>query len=247
MPLKQLPGFVQDRARSLATVYLTRRGDVIVREGLKEQGFDLVADIQRGDGSDERRLGIAVRGRTPADTPAHLNDILKAEVAALTQKTSFRGPAILLVFTMVDDQGYYTWLAEPIVEGNGHPDLEVRAHPAFMLLDASALNAIVDRVDDWYDARPGHTRLPKRRPMSSLAILDDIIDKQAEFVARHGKQPKTLRLPLLQAYDLAKLGREHLGDLSNEIMLKGIKVLERTGLMGMKVELDSDAQVLEVS
>lgn len=70
--------------------------------------------------------------------------------------------------------------------------------------------------------------------------LHQIIDKEAEFFRTHGTAPRKMKLPVLMAYDLAKCGREELGDLSGRIFKDGIAVLEREGFHGMQVEIVRD-------
>ncbi|MEX2175978.1 MAG: hypothetical protein WD872_16570 [Pirellulaceae bacterium] len=70
--------------------------------------------------------------------------------------------------------------------------------------------------------------------------LHHIIDKEAEFFQTNGAAPKKMKLPVLMAYDLAKCGREELGELSGRIFKDGIAVLEREGFHGMDVEIVRD-------
>jgi hypothetical protein len=44
-------------------------------------------------------------------------------------------------------------------------------------------------------------------------------------------------LPVLMAYDLAKCGRQELGDVAGRIFKEGIDVLEKEGFHGMSVEI----------
>jgi hypothetical protein len=67
--------------------------------------------------------------------------------------------------------------------------------------------------------------------------LNQIIDKEAEFFEQHGKAPEKIKLPVLMAYDLAKCGREELGELAGRIFKDGIVILEQGGFHGMKVEI----------
>ncbi len=67
--------------------------------------------------------------------------------------------------------------------------------------------------------------------------LNQIIDREAEFFEQHGKAPRKIKLPVLMAYDLAKCGREELGELAGKIFKEGIAVLEKEGFHGMAVEI----------
>jgi hypothetical protein len=67
--------------------------------------------------------------------------------------------------------------------------------------------------------------------------LNQIIDREAEFFEQHGAAPRKMKLPVLMAYDLAKCGREELGELAGRVFKDGIAVLEREGFHGMSVEI----------
>ena len=49
-----------------------------------------------------------------------------------------------------------------------------------------------------------------------------------------------MKLPVLMAYDLAKCGRDQLGDLSGRVFKDGIRVFEKEGFHGMSVEIIRD-------
>jgi hypothetical protein len=70
-----------------------------------------------------------------------------------------------------------------------------------------------------------------------LDLWHAIIDAEAEYESEHGQPPRVLKLPVLQAYDLAKLRRDVLGELSGRVMQEGIKVFEKEGLLGVPVKL----------
>lgn len=67
--------------------------------------------------------------------------------------------------------------------------------------------------------------------------LDEIIDKEAEFFQQKGTAPHKMRLPVLMAYDLAKCGRDELGELAGRVFKDGITVFEKEGFHGMAVEI----------
>jgi hypothetical protein len=75
---------------------------------------------------------------------------------------------------------------------------------------------------------------------SGREILDQIIDQEATFFEKHGKPPRKIKLPVLMAYDLAKCGRDQLGDLSGRVFKDGITVFEKEGFHGMAVEIIRD-------
>jgi hypothetical protein len=75
---------------------------------------------------------------------------------------------------------------------------------------------------------------------SGREVLDRIIDEEAAFYKQHGKPPRKMKLPVLMAYDLAKCGREVLGELSGQVFKDGISVFEKEGVHGMSVEIVRD-------
>lgn len=84
--------------------------------------------------------------------------------------------------------------------------------------------------------------VPKERFLSlfdrePIELWHAIIEAEAAFEIEHGHPPKLLELPVLQAYDLAKLRRQDFGPLSERVMREGIKVFEREGLLGVPVIL----------
>jgi hypothetical protein len=64
----------------------------------------------------------------------------------------FPYPVCLLYFTMEDNQGYYTWIAEPVLTGDGKPQLQMHATADCKKLDREALDKMVSQVDAWYGA-----------------------------------------------------------------------------------------------
>ena len=56
-------------------------------------------------------------------------------------------------------------------------------------------------------------------------------------MSKHGEAPRKMKLPVLMAYDLAKCGREELGEMAGRIFKDGIVVLEKEGFHGMNVEI----------
>ncbi|MBI3464358.1 MAG: hypothetical protein HY000_15075 [Planctomycetes bacterium] len=70
--------------------------------------------------------------------------------------------------------------------------------------------------------------------------LRQIVDKEAEFFEKHGRPPRKVKLPVLMAYDLAKCGRDDLGEISGRIFKDGIFALEKDGFHGMAVEIVRD-------
>jgi hypothetical protein len=229
--------FIKQRTLSLATVYLTRRGDLLVSEAPKDSGLDLEVVIKRKEPCSQRKFGVILKATKEDLTINQANAILKPTLDALGSQ-AFTQPVCLFFFRMANDAGYYTWVTEPIVADDGSPALEHHDQAVCVGLDTEAINAIVESVVVWYDAFCRDVKAGNGRPKrTGLALLHGIVDAEAAFFSHHGRSPALLHLPVLQAYELAKLGREHLGDLAGRIVKDGVRVLEKEGLFGMKVTL----------
>ncbi len=61
-------------------------------------------------------------------------------------------PVCLFYFTMEETQGWYTWVAEPVVTETGATRLAHHEQASCELLDRAALDLIVEKVNRWYDA-----------------------------------------------------------------------------------------------
>ena len=75
---------------------------------------------------------------------------------------------------------------------------------------------------------------------SGREMLNQIIDQEAAFYQQHGHPPRKMKLPVLMAYDLAKCGRNEVGDLTGRVFMEGITVFEKEGFHGMSVEIVRD-------
>jgi hypothetical protein len=67
------------------------------------------------------------------------------------QGSRFYFPVIILLLTMEDDRGYYTWRSEPEVVQGRIPHLEHNETFRCERLTKESLDGIVDRVRAWYD------------------------------------------------------------------------------------------------
>jgi hypothetical protein len=235
--------FFEQRTRSLATIFLTRRDDVAVKESSDNEGVDLEVAIHSRKGMVQRKFGVLLRGSKNELTANQANAQLKPTLEAFSSR-QFAFPVCLFFFQMVHDTGLYTWVAEPGITDDGSPTLRHHEEASCRELDTDAINEIVESVIAWYEAFSTNVMVgtTARRKKSGVAVLHGIIDGEAAYFAAHGKSPKVLRLPIQQAFELAKLGREHLGDLTGQIVKEGVRVLERDGLLGMKVKLVTDQQ-----
>src|SRR5262245_29956917 len=118
--------FLTERTHALAVVHLTRRPDLEVAEVRRDMGLDLIVSINRqAERPTVRQFGVTLKGTVKPVTPEYLNRVLRPSMQSFRQIGGYPYPVCLFYFTMADDQGYYTWIAEPLVTGDGKPKLEL--------------------------------------------------------------------------------------------------------------------------
>src|SRR5438874_73864 len=141
--------FVAERARALAMIHLTRRPDLVVTHGGRDVGLEYVVSITREGGEPSlRQFGVFLRGTRSAVTEDQLNKLLRPTLASLQRVGPFPYPVCLWHFTMDDDQGYQTWVAEPAVVDE-RPRLILHAAAHCRKLDRASLDELVAQVNRW--------------------------------------------------------------------------------------------------
>lgn len=143
--------FVLERLPYLAMVHLTRRDDLSVDPASPDSGLDFLVEIEKNRCRVGRRFGVIVKGSWPSMTVAKVNDFLRPVLKSYGQRQFFF-PVALFVFTMEDEQAYFSWLAEPQILQTNNPKLQMHKTASAKPLDRQALNAVVNQVDAWYDA-----------------------------------------------------------------------------------------------
>lgn len=144
--------FIEERTRALALIHLTRRDDLAVANAGPGLGMQLIVSIAKHKGEPSlRQFGVSLHGARPGTSEDDLDRTLRPAIRSLRSKGEYPYPACLFHFSMDDDQGYYTWVAEPAVVEGG-PRLLMHDAPHCHKLDRAALDDVVTRVDAWYDA-----------------------------------------------------------------------------------------------
>jgi len=144
--------FIRERVRALAVVYLTRRDDLIITEEEAAFGVDLWVTLNLEDKEGHRKFGVELRGGRTAATAAHANKVLYPTMQKMLRYGPFPFPVVLFLFTMDNNQGWYTWAAEPVVSSEGQFELVQHGEASCRTLDTKAIDGIVEAVDLWYDA-----------------------------------------------------------------------------------------------
>ncbi len=142
---------IGERIRAVAIVYLTRRPEITIHEETKDIGIDLLAFITPEDKAGVRQFGVQLKGIWEDVTAEQANRALRPTMRAMLRHGPFPFPLILFFFTMEKNQGWYTWMAEPLVSPQGGVELPIHREAHCRPLDDRAVDEIVARVNAWYD------------------------------------------------------------------------------------------------
>jgi hypothetical protein len=143
--------FIAEQVRALATIILTRRGDLTIRETKKDTGLDLHVYIEREDKPMRLTFGILLRGVTSSLTAEQVNRALGPTMGQFRGMRKFTYPVCLFFFTLRDEQALFSWLAEPVLSG-GAPKLVHHDNASCVPLTDELLGAVVEQIVAWYDA-----------------------------------------------------------------------------------------------
>jgi hypothetical protein len=139
------------RSELLATVALTRRLNVDVHPfGAKDEGIDLICTIRPETG--EKLHGFLPFGAFVWGTAEELDTEDAATRYARLRKKEFNKelffmPVVVLLFSMVKDEGYVAWLVKP---GKDSDKLFRCKDLAFRPFDVRRLDKVVNSIKRWY-------------------------------------------------------------------------------------------------
>jgi len=143
--------FIADQVRALATIILTRRGDLTIVETKKDTGLDFHVYIDREDKPMRLVFGVLLRGVPTPFTPSHASKLLVPTMGQFQGMRKFTYPVCLFLFTMREEHAFFSWLAEPIV--NDRVPKLVHHHSATVVpLTNELLDQVVQQIVEWYDA-----------------------------------------------------------------------------------------------
>ena len=140
-----------EQVRALATIVLTRRGDLAIVDSKKDTGLDLHVYIDREDKPMRLMFGILLRGVPSAVSLANANKILEPTMGQFRGMRKFTYPVCLFLFTLKDERALFSWLAEPVITGTV-PKLVHHEKAHCVPLTDEALSQIVEQIVAWYDA-----------------------------------------------------------------------------------------------
>src|SRR4051812_30643003 len=95
--------FLGERARALATIILTRRGDLTVVETKQDTGLDFHVYIDREDEPMRLTFGILLRGVPSHVTIDHANTVLGPTMGHFQGMRKFTYPVCLFFFSMREE------------------------------------------------------------------------------------------------------------------------------------------------
>jgi hypothetical protein len=147
---------IEHRVNALAYVFLTRLANAEVTS-VEWAGLDLLIRFL----PDEKKypelqesvlsVGCILKGTSlPMGSISAANKYLLSATRVRDRQQYFF-PVLTLLFSMVDDTGYYAWHAEPVVSNPGQP---VLIHPAkyeCSTIDEGSLDAITGKIVQWYN------------------------------------------------------------------------------------------------
>jgi hypothetical protein len=168
---KQQQRFIAERVRTLAVVYLTRRSDLSITEETDCVGVDLWVMLNLEDKEGHRKFGVKLRGVWTGVTADHANKVLYPSMQGMLRYGPFPFPVVLFFFTMENNEGWYTWAAEPVVPSGGNFEVVQHGEAACRPLNTEAIDEIVEAVDRWYDAffAKATRKTPAKKPNRSSA------------------------------------------------------------------------------
>lgn len=143
--------FTAENVRALATIILTRRDDLTVVETKGATGLDWHVHIDREDKPMRLTFGVLLRGVTSPVTPENANKLLKPTLGQFQGMRKFTYPVCLFLFTLREQQAFFSWLAEPVLH-DGVPKLVHHDKANVVPLTDEQVEEVVQRVVAWYDA-----------------------------------------------------------------------------------------------
>lgn len=156
MASKQSNSFISERVESLAIMHLTRRPDLAVRREIRtvDNVMDLMVEIvDEGRSPGWKTFGVYLQGTKTPVTTSDADSKLKISLRRFFN--SYGEPTIpfcLFYFTMDDNQGYFTWIAEPVMHNRGFRLKYHKETANCVPLSDDVLDQIVEAVNAYYAA-----------------------------------------------------------------------------------------------
>jgi hypothetical protein len=148
--------YIGQRSEALAIMYLTRRDDLIVsRQKEEDRGLDFLVTLLKDGAYSGRLFGVQVKATVSTPKLVQRDNIIeiKSALKPLQSLAELPFPVCLFFFTLENDQGYYKWILEPVIEGQSNSKLFFNKSNEFKKLDDEEISSIISVVNSWYDSR----------------------------------------------------------------------------------------------
>ena len=152
------PWYIGLRSKALAIVSLTERDDLIVYRDTKDYDLDVLVSISKKGEDINRLFGVEIKAVKSTPKIIQNDDFFNIEGADInvlqSRFTKCNFPICLFFFTLDNDNGYYKWILEPILDQEKSNKLKLNPNPEFRKLTNEAINDIVSVVNQWYENQP---------------------------------------------------------------------------------------------
>ena len=147
--------YIGQRSEALAIMYLTRRDDLIVSRQKEEHGLDFLVTLLKDGGYSGRLFGVQVKATVSTSKLVQRDYIveIKLDLKPVQSLAELPFPVCLFFFTLENDQGYYKWILEPVIESQHNSKLFFNKSNEFKKLNAEEISSIISVVNSWYDSR----------------------------------------------------------------------------------------------
>jgi hypothetical protein len=152
--MTQQNALVEQRSELLAKVSLTRRLNINVHpfDDTSEEGLNYICTIRSDRVEGFLPFGVRVWGTArELSTEADANAFGRQKWKVI-KHTTFFIPVVVLLFSMQNDLGYFSWLVAPCKKGN---KLLFATELKFKVFDAKQLNRMIERITEWYKRMAG--------------------------------------------------------------------------------------------
>jgi hypothetical protein len=148
--------YIGQRSEALAIMYLTRRDDLIIsRQKEKDRGLDFLVTLLKDGGYRGRLFGVQVKATVSTPKLVQRDNIIeiKLNLDSLQSLAELPFPVCLFFFTLENDQGYYKWILEPVIEGQNNSKLFFNNSNNFKKLTGEEIGYLISAVNSWYETR----------------------------------------------------------------------------------------------
>ncbi len=118
--------------------------------------MSFLVEISKSDSRNGRIFGIQIEATVNnAKVIENHNKTfeIKQDLPSTDSISELPFPICLFFWTLNNDQAYYKWVLEPIIETQSYPRLLFNQSQVFKRLNNEEIEKIVFTVNNWYDSR----------------------------------------------------------------------------------------------